>query len=119
MIVLSAAEFDPQGVLILDPHRLGEGTEIESGGRRLSRTATLDGGVSVHDGGFSHGDRDLAIEIPLAAQAEIEAARRLGERYPRIHVSMRDGYYEGVLASWDYRAGTLTLTVRLIRRISE
>ncbi len=65
-IGLASRLYDSAGALMVDP--LPEDTKIRENSRRLTRTKTLDGGVVISDGGFSHGDRtfDLAVSSTAA-----------------------------------------------------
>lgn len=60
-IGLASSLYHSEGALMLDP--LPEDTKIRENSRRLTRTKTLDGGVVITDGGFSHGDRTLEIAV--------------------------------------------------------
>ena len=73
MIGLSTITFDLDGARIFSGDRNAE-LKNRKGDRRISRTATLDGGVLIADLGFSDGDRTLsAIELD-ATQKTVDFA---------------------------------------------
>jgi hypothetical protein len=59
-------------------------SDIEGVSRRVTRYPTLDGGVSFFDGGFTDGDRSLAIRTNDAEAAE--AIRELGKYHQQFVV---------------------------------
>ncbi len=92
LIGLAARTFDPEGTLLL-PWR--DGTETESISRRVNRTATLDGGVSITNRGYAPGDRTVTLSLQGEPLARVERARRLLRLHSQITISMRDGCYTG------------------------
>jgi hypothetical protein len=96
MIGISTQTYDIVGSRIFPladvAHRAGK--------RRVSRTATLDGGVSVYDTGYSDSDRDITVREPDATAEAIEFARYIVETYGLVNLSMDDGAYEGVPESY-------------------
>lgn len=117
MIALSTPTFDPAGTLILA--RPGPGSELISAARRVTRTATLDGGVAIADTGYSPGDRTVRLTIPKASPAQIETVSRLVRLYPLITVCLRDGAYSAVPSNYDLRNGGITLILLLTAQLSE
>ena len=79
---------------------------------RVSRSATLDGGVYVNHSGFVNGDRTLVIRANLSRAA---AARLTSvfELYTDILISMSDGIYLGVISKLSILYGALRMTVLL------
>lgn len=90
-----------------------------SGARRVTRTATLDGGASVADMGYSDSDREINIIEPEASIASAGYARYICENYARVVVSTLDGAYEAVPVSHGLADGELTLKLLVVSKISE
>ena len=61
--------------------------------RRVTRTATLDGGVVTVDSGFSHYDRTVTIDLSNVEDATVEALRLLTEYHDRVILMLPDGAY--------------------------
>lgn len=115
-VTISPASFSTTGPLVL--------TRVESDGthaasRRVSRTATLDGGVVLTDGGFTHGDRTLNLTHVAATEAEVALARTLCAGFATVTVATPEGLFGGALESVDYTQGDLTLTVLVTARHAE
>jgi hypothetical protein len=94
MIVQIASKlFDPVGVLVIETL---SGTNDSPVSRRLSKVATLNGGVAVNDGGFSHGDREITFEYRAKNKNQDTIARRLVELHARVLVSTDEGVFDCV-----------------------
>jgi len=78
----------------LDQRKTNENLRRE---RRISRTATLDGGVSIYDTGYAAGDRDLTIRVPArAARAVIDFMLYLVKTYAEITVTTSESAFRAV-----------------------
>ena len=64
-----------------------------AGSRRIMRTATLDGGVTIADMGYSDGDRTFTIEIPDPRIEDVDFARYIVETFNLVTVVTDDGVY--------------------------
>lgn len=115
MISLCARLFDPLGQLTANE---GPGQELASGTRRVTRTATLDGGAAIVDGGFADADRTLQVAIQNVSQAQADAAARLVRYHPYISVSVRDGCYLGVPETHGVQGNTLRMQILIVSRLS-
>lgn len=115
MISISSQTFDLAGSLVLQPLA---NSRLRGGSRRVSRRQLLDGTVSIYDGGFSEGDRDLVI---YAHVTEIEHLRfeSIAKTYSRVTVSTRDGCYQAAISSWSYQSPALAVTLFLETRLDE
>jgi hypothetical protein len=112
MIGLSAPTYDPNGHLILP-------TGISNpygASRRGDVTATLDGGVSVYDGGYSIADTTLSATLQRPTKAQLIALQYLIAYYPEINVCCEPGAFAARL-SFSLSKSSLTLSMRLIRRL--
>ncbi len=83
---------------------------LTDGGARISRMATLDGGVVIDHFGFVHGDRTFDIEARVdEAQAAIITQMRNNESL--MHLSCAEGFFSCVVASCRIDNGDLILSV--------
>lgn len=105
-IGLAARVFDPEGALLL-PWR--DGTDTGSLRRRMTRTATLDGGVSVVNRGFTDADRTLSIAMEGAEPALVDKVKRMLRLHGSITVMLNDGAYTGAPREYDERRQTLVV----------
>lgn len=115
MVIITAPEFDPEGILII--MKLASGSDVDSLTRRTQRTATLDGAAVIVDHGFSDADRTLTVTLTAATLAQLRTAQRLVRLYPRVIVSARGGVFSG---SMNLRAqnSALTLQIQISERLS-
>ena len=111
MITLAPVSYDPNGVVRLP--MIGDNSEFINGERRLTRTRTLDLGVSFSDSGFSDGDRTLRIEIARPTQAVSERIAYLCRYHPLIQVCAPDGAYIGAISSHALLGSTHSITILL------
>ena len=106
MISISAPTYDPSGVVRIQD---APASDMDTVRRRVNRVRTLDvnvnSGVTVNDGGFTHGDRDFAVRWRPKSQAEYGAAKRLVELYPQLIVSTRQGVFRCAPVSIETRNG--------------
>ena len=107
-IGLAARTFDPEGAFML-PWR--DGTETDSISRRVTRTATLDGGAAISNRGYSPADRTVTLSLEGQPLAVVERVRRLLRLHGNITVSLRDGAYLGVPDQFNERQLTLTVLI--------
>ena len=76
---------------------------------RVSRTATLDGGVYINHSGYTDGDRTLRIKGKVStAQAVI--LKSLFEDYTTALISFIDGLFLGAISTLSTENGKLTMT---------
>jgi hypothetical protein len=91
MIALSTIEAGDCIVLNIDREPVRENT------RRLSRTATLDGGAVITDSGWSDADRSFEFSVKQVPDYLRDAlwAMYLGES--RVHLACPEGVFAGYL----------------------
>lgn len=85
-------------------------TEYGDYSPRVTRTATLDGGVVINNSGFSHGDRTLLIRaqnLPISDESDLKA---IVESPAIAYVSCREGYFSGAIESMSTKNGILELS---------
>ncbi|MER2528073.1 MAG: hypothetical protein ABTR07_09115 [Candidatus Competibacter denitrificans] len=112
MIALASPTCDPNGYVVL-PTRPLNPYDTE---RRGTITATLDGGVSVYDAGYSLSDQTLRAEIKRPEKALLLTLRYLISHYAQLVMHCETGCYMAVV-SMSMNRETLSLTFRLIRRL--
>ena len=105
MIGISTPTLDQSGELIL--HELGD-TAISQYSRRINATATLDGGVSVEDNGFTGIDRPISIAVK-STTAIMASLKYLLENYTTVNLSTREGFNTAVIKKLNDIDGKITL----------
>lgn len=120
MIGISSRIFDLQGARFFKRRELDgkDYNQIFRWGRRMSRTATLDGGVSVYDTGYAPGDRTMNIRVPEAAQDVIDFMSYITKTYSEIAVTTRESAFVGVPAdAYVDAAGAAVMIVQITQDI--
>ncbi len=115
MIFISSPTFDLSGTLILGRTELSD-TSTQS--RRVRRTKTLDGGVSISDMGYTHGDRTFNIVAERSSRADYERATYLHQTYPLLQLSCKEGLFLGSVESVNVAGGKLYLTFLVLSKES-
>lgn len=115
MVILSAPSFDLDGVLVL---RRTEESRLHDNGRRVSRTATLDGGAVLTDLGWSEADRTLKIVAREVGAAELVRAEYLAKTYPLLTCATEMALYSGALSTIALDGDKLTLTFLVLDKLN-
>lgn len=63
-------------------------------GRRVSRSATLDGGCVINDGGFSHSDRTMDF-VTGYEEGRWNTLNNMVQNHPLVQVSTPEGLFLG------------------------
>lgn len=117
MIGLSSITVDTAGSLVIVT--AGIGTKYRDVSRRVTRTATLDGGCAIYDNGFSDSDRDISVNITNASRTIVDFIERLIRLYSRIVITTDDGAFSvaptGMIQ--DGRGGIL-LSAKIVSKLS-
>jgi hypothetical protein len=87
---LCTLTYDPFANLELELNAVGEG--LLDRGRRITRTATIDGGAVVDDFGLSHADRTWTVRA-RATKLQAETLRYLVEAYGEVRAVTREGVF--------------------------
>lgn len=116
MISISAPTFDLNGSLLLT--RVFK-SDLDSGSRRVTRTATLDGGVALADMGYAHGDRTLRLVAGGVTRETVEQAAYLQRNYPLLLVATMEGVFLGAIESLSVRGGDLSLNYLVKEKLTE
>jgi hypothetical protein len=116
MVSISPPTFDIVGPLLIQEDAT---SNMVSESRRVSRTATLDGGVAISDMGYAHGDRTFQIKIKNATRELIEKASYLHRNYPYLILANYEGVFLGAVASLALRNGELSITYLVKEKLTE
>lgn len=97
-IGISSTIFDTSGARYVDGGELSASEALKNNmrERRSTRTATLDGGVSVYDAGYAAGDRDMEVRIPDPARELVDFFFYMVETYNLVMITTEDGAFFGV-----------------------
>jgi hypothetical protein len=107
-ICLSSPTYDPAGSVWLTVDQAA--TKFEECQRRVSRTATLDGGCSIFDNGFSHADRTIPIGFLDMTMAQEDSLRYLFQTYPLLHLAIPHGFLLGAIERMTVSNGKATIS---------
>ena len=115
MIALSAIEYDPDGAGVLalrpDSHAASR-----TGGRRQTKTATLDGGVSLYDTGYTITDQAWQVKVASYPEAE-RLIDHLCRNYQRIRVSTDFRHVEASIASWSVDGTDINVRLSVLEEL--
>jgi hypothetical protein len=112
MFSLSATTYDPNGAIIV-PGRISNPYEAQ---RRGSVTATLDGSISVYDGGYTIADQTLKCTLTNPVKTLMESLRYLVAYYGQVITCCEIGAFLAV-PSFSLNGNRLTLQLRLVSRL--
>lgn len=119
MIGISTQTYDIIGAWLFMNTDHDNDMKNRSGGRRVSRTATLDGGATVYDAGYSDGDRTINAVENWASEAAVAFARYIVEHYTSVAVTTEDGAYKAVPSSYQLNNGNLRMELLITEKLSE
>ncbi|NIC05271.1 hypothetical protein [Billgrantia bachuensis] len=108
LIGLAARTFDPQGALLLPGHGDNDTGSLR---RRVTRAATLDGGVAITNRGYSAADRTLTLSLAGQPLALVERARRLLRLHGNVTVTLADGAFTGTPSEYNERRQELVVLI--------
>ncbi|MEJ1390066.1 MAG: hypothetical protein RPU34_04100 [Candidatus Sedimenticola sp. (ex Thyasira tokunagai)] len=118
MIVgIAAPYYDLDGALLLDERDVDlSTTRLEDVTRRVTRTATLDGGSFTTDLGYSDSDRDIIITLKSPSESRIATVHNLLKNYSMVFLSLSDGCFNAVLSEFKQTGSNYTLTAKIKNR---
>ena len=119
MIGISTQTYDLAGARVFRNTDRNEDLRNRKGERRVSRTATLDGGCLIADMGYSDGDRTIRIEEPQASIEAVDFARYIVEHYTSVVIATEDGAYQAAPESYEVKYGVLTMTLLVKTKLSD
>ena len=112
MYTLSTIEAGETIVLNIDREPTKENT------RRLSRTATLDGGAVITDGGWTDADRTLeftAMRIPEETRENLWAMFR---KESRVQLCCPEGVFTGYLQQIRFKGNSAAITFMVHEKLT-
>jgi hypothetical protein len=120
-IGLSTQVFDVIGARYLRGNELDPAQTQENSQRlrRTSRTALLDGSVSVYDTGSSVGDRNIIVRVKQPTWALVTFFNYLVDNYAEITVTTQESAYSGVPNRAYLADGEAILEILLTERLTD
>jgi hypothetical protein len=117
MIALASVTYDPAGWRVFRDDPADNDLGNRTGGRRVSRTATLDGGCVVYDTGYTDADRSITVSVPGPSADDLSFARHVCESCQAVRVFTPEGVFAGVPESHRVSSGTLKITILITDRL--
>jgi hypothetical protein len=115
IVSISTLEFDIHGSVAFG---VGEDSDLMQNSRRITRRATLDGGCSIVDQGFSHGDRKLDIRTTSITRDEFDVLWHIFKTYSIINVALKEGCFRAAIQSVRKHRDTTTLLILVKEKLS-
>jgi hypothetical protein len=115
-IGITSKLFDFAGHFIFRPDPIRTRTSAIS--RRISRTATLDGGATIVDNGYTPSDATFELVPDIETKELIDGLKRLVMLHSEIIVSTADGVFLGAVSNVD-ETNKIKLTFLVKSKISE
>lgn len=106
---IASPTFDLEGFVQID---IANSETVGEPKRRVNRVATLDGGVTYNDAGYSDGDRTIEMRWQVRDKVTEDAVDRLIQLYSTVTVSTRRGVFRALLET--YSPGDIESTLRLL-----
>jgi hypothetical protein len=115
MISITTLVHDLKGFLIL---HADASSELKSNRRRVSRTATLDGGCSITDQGYSDADRTFQVRKDGISRADADRIWYLFRTYSLVNVCIEDGAFRAAIQDVNLAEGNLRTKILIQEKIS-
>lgn len=116
MIAIVPMVYAPLGPVLIKS--VQSGANQISGERRVSRTSTLDGGVTVYHGGYSDGDRDIVIVTRALTRPELDQLIEYMQDHTELFLYQTDGAYRVAPESWAVDDDVLRARFAVLERVS-
>ena len=113
MAGIATLTFDIDGAAVFPQHPESI-VDNDTGNRRSSRTATLDGGCVIYDTGYAAADRTLTIVAPID---QLDFFEHLVRYYSSVLVSLSVGTFRGNPRRWRARDGRAEIEVLVTEEI--
>lgn len=114
-VVLESDVYDPLGSLLLD---VKPDSEVGTISRRISRTATLDGGATLEDLGYCPADATINLQVRLRSIEQENTLLRLVKIYPLLILSTRYGAFLGAVDYCKPQAGGASIRFLVKKQLS-
>lgn len=114
-VFISTPTFDLNGSVRI---KTMSGTELKTNSRRITRTATLDGGSVIVDGGFSDSDRTFRVAYWGMSEADEANLWAIFQDYPLVILSVSEGCFSAAIESMVAKDGEGNLTILFNERLS-
>jgi hypothetical protein len=88
------------------------------GSRRLSRTATLDGGAVITDGGVTDADRGFDFTTTQVPEDIREALWAMFQREDLVHLSCPEGVFSGYLQRVKITASGVNISFMVYEKLT-
>jgi hypothetical protein len=112
---ISSHTYDLEGSFLLEI--LPGQSKLTDFERRVERTATLDGGAAVNDGGFSHGDRTIILACEPGEETA-EALQQFFQDYANCVLTLSDGCFDAYFQDLTNDFGVITITLLIKEELS-
>lgn len=109
MIVITSLAFDIEGPIVIDESE--DDTNFGDTSRRQNRIATLDGGSTLQDRGYSNSDLTFSIVAKSYNQDKFSRLRDFIENFPEVRLDCRIGSFIGSLKNLDDKNADFTFLV--------
>lgn len=110
-ISISTPNFDPQGLLILSYDQNSDSKQLT---RRVSRTATMNGGCTFDDLGFSWSDVTLNLRFSNISEADEASLSYLVKNYGALNIVTSEGAFVAVVESFSFKEGQAELRLLIV-----
>lgn len=109
MLSIATKTIDPFGAQLL--YLRPGGASLGDTSRRVSRIATLDGGASIMDGGYTDTDRTIVVDLDGQDRITIDALKYLFQTYSSIIVMTEDGAFSAAPERISINASSARMTL--------
>jgi len=116
MIAIVPTIYAPLGPVLI--RSVQSGTNLINGERRVSRTSTLDGGITVYHGGFSDADREILIVTKSLTRVELDLLVDYLRDYTELICYQTDGAYKVSAGSWSVDDDSLRVRFLVLENLS-
>lgn len=114
--MLTSLTFDPAGAVelaVLPSSDMGESR------RRVTRTATLDGGAAFNDFGYTEADRTIELKWAPMKRDRESAVDRLVKTYSRLRLSTKEGCFLVAPSFYKSTPAESKLSLLVVEKLSE
>lgn len=113
-VTICSELFDLDGIAILP-----SSTPVDvDAARRMSRTATLDGGCWITDQGATPSDETVTVSVTAPPSVLLARLRHIANTHATVIVTFQSGVYRAAIQRAQADASALRVTLLIISRIS-